>query len=159
MANEKSATKKKTTVKKAAPKAVKANAKPAKTSTKAKPAAKAEVKATKAKVVKQNGGFAVIEIAGTQLKVEEGKKYTINKIDGAKGEKVSAELYKVLMTSDGDSINVGKPYVDGAKVELKVDTQKRDKKVDTRTFKSKARYRRKRAIRPMITRIEVTKIA
>lgn len=170
MAKETTTTTKKTTAKSAPKKAAKVAGKKSvskKVATR-KPVAKASTKSVAKKATKPveisvkkdvKPAFAVIEIAGTQLRVEEGKKYEINKIDGAKGEKVSLDLYKILMLSDGKSADLGKPYVDGAKVELKIDSQKRDKKIETRHFKSKSRYRRKTAIRPLITRIEVTKIA
>lgn len=168
MANEKTATKKKTTAsaesatkqitpaKKVTVKSKTAEKPVAKTTS--KPALKVTKSSTPAKKATATQ-FAVIEIAGTQVKIEEGKKYTVNKISGNKGEKVAVELYNVLMVADGEKVNVGKPYVDGVKVELKIDSQKLDKKIETRKFKSKSRYRRKVTTRPMVTRFEVTKIA
>lgn len=124
-------TKKKTTVKKIAP------------------VKKSTVK--KAKYV-----FAVIAISGIQLKVQEGERYEINKIEGEKGDKV--EVKEVLMTSDGENIKVGKPYLDDVKVILEVDTQMRGEKGEGFKYKAKARYRRKYGYRAELTRVIVKKI-
>lgn len=100
--------------------------------------------------------FAVVDVNGTQLRIEEGQKYEVKKVDGDKGAKYVSE--KVLLVSSADSTLVGKPYVDGASVEFVVDSQKLAPKVDTFKFKAKARYRRSYGSRAHITRLEVKKI-
>ena len=142
MAEKKSTTKKKTKAKAAPKKKAVAKAKPAKSEKTPKKTAAAK--------------FAVIEIAGSQLEVEAGKKYTIKKIEGEKGESITTE--KVLLISDGKSVKLGKPYVDGATVTMTIDSQKLDKKVDTFKYKAKTGYRRNYGQRAEITRIHVTSI-
>lgn len=110
----------------------------------------------KAPVKKSKDLFAVIEISGIQLKVKEGERYEINKIEGKKGDKV--EVKEILMTSDGESIKVGKPYIDGAKVTLAIDAQLKGNKVEGFKYKAKARYRRKYGYRAELTRVIVKKI-
>lgn len=178
MANEISKTMKETSKKDAAKVSVK---KPVKKSASAKTVSKAVKSTAKAKVTKksvksvasttkkapvkvektstEDKSFAVIEIAGTQLKVVAGGKYEINKIDGDKGDFVSADLYKVLMTSNGEDAKLGTTYIENTGLQLKIDSQKKGEKIETRKFKSKARYRRKVGFRPLITRIEVTKLS
>ncbi|HRI05827.1 MAG TPA: 50S ribosomal protein L21 [Candidatus Dojkabacteria bacterium] len=100
--------------------------------------------------------FVIVDVNGTQLKVEEGKKYVVNKVEGEKGSKYVSE--KVLLVSSADNTLVGKPYVEGASVEFIVDSQKKAPKVDTFKYKAKARYRRSYGSRAHITRLEVKKI-
>lgn len=148
-------TDKKTT--KAAPKAtaksVKAPKAEAKTTAKsAKPAAKA-VKTSKADV----NSFAVIQIGGVQLKVEEGKLYEVEKLEGDKGD--SFDVTEVLMYSKDDTVTLGKPFIDGAKVSLRIDSQKKGEKIDGFKYKAKSRYHKRYGHRALITRVEVQKIS
>ena len=59
--------------------------------------------------------YAVIEQGGKQYKVVQGDCINIELTDVA-DDAQSIELDKVLFVSDGKKINVGKPYIDGAKV-------------------------------------------
>jgi large subunit ribosomal protein L21 len=78
-----------------------------------------------------------------KLEAEAGKTFTFD---------------KVLMVGDSKSVKVGKPYLEGAKVEAKVLEQKKDKKVVTFKKKSKKRYERTIGHRQPITSIEITEI-
>lgn len=125
---------------------------------------KQEVKKTVSKVESKDKSvnvltptrFAVIELAGTQIKVTVGGKYTVSKINLEKGKTV--EVSNVLMVVDGDDIKIGKPYVEGAKVVLEIDSQKKDQKVKVFKYKAKSRYRRTRGHRAEITRVAVKEI-
>ncbi|MBM4103566.1 MAG: 50S ribosomal protein L21 [Planctomycetes bacterium] len=59
--------------------------------------------------------YAVIEQGGKQFKVSEGDVINIELTEVAPDAK-TIELNKVLFVSDGQSIKVGTPYLDGAKV-------------------------------------------
>ena len=59
--------------------------------------------------------FAVIEQGGKQYKVSQGDVIKIELTEVAPDAK-SIEMDKVLYVSDGKKIQVGTPYVDGAKV-------------------------------------------
>ncbi len=124
--------------------------------TKKKTVVKKTAPVKKNTVKKAKYTFAVIGISGIQLKVQEGERYEINKIEGVKGDKV--EVKEVLMTSDGENIKVGKPYLDDVKVVLEVDTQMRGEKGEGFKYKAKARYRRKYGYRAELTRVIVKKI-
>lgn len=100
--------------------------------------------------------FAVVEVNGEQLIVQEGGFYEINKIEGDKGTKM--ELDKVLLISDGEKLDLGKPYIDGAKVSVVIDSQKKDKKLRVFKFKAKSRYRKTYGSRALITRLHVVSI-
>ena len=100
--------------------------------------------------------FAIIKIAGTQLKVFEGKEYDINKIEGNKGDKV--EIPDVLLVVDGDDIKMGDPLVKDSKVVLEITSQKKDAKIDVLKYKAKSRYRKSIGHRALISRVLVKEI-
>ncbi|MFA7628014.1 MAG: 50S ribosomal protein L21 [Candidatus Dojkabacteria bacterium] len=101
--------------------------------------------------------FAVIKLAGSQLKVFEGKQYEVNKLSGEKGDKI--EIKDVLLVSDGKDTKIGKPLVKDAKVELEITSQKKGEKIDGLIYKAKSRYRKRYGFRPEITRVLVKKIS
>jgi len=100
--------------------------------------------------------FAVIKIAGTQLKVYEGNEYEVNKLDGSKGDKL--EIKDVLLFSDGKDVKIGDPLVKDSKVVLEITSQKKDKKVEVFKYKAKSRYRRSMGHRALITSVLVKEI-
>lgn len=104
----------------------------------------------------ENKKFAVIKLAGTQLKVFEGKQYEVNKLDGKKGD--TLEISDVLLVSDGENTKIGTPLVEGSKVVLEITSQKQDDKIDVFKYKSKSRYRRSAGHRSLISRVSVKEI-
>jgi len=101
--------------------------------------------------------FAIIKLAGSQLKVFEGKEYEVSKLSGKKGDKI--EIKDVLLLWDGKDTKIGKPLVKDAKVELKITSQKKGEKIDGLTYKAKSRSRRRYGFRSQITRVLVKKIS
>ena len=100
--------------------------------------------------------YAVIETGGKQYKVQEGDKLRVEKLDAQVGDTVTFD--KVLFLG-GDDAKVGRPYVEGAKVEAKVLEQNKAKKVVVYKFKAKKNYRNKRGHRQPYTFIEIGTIA
>jgi len=143
--------KKRTTIKKVAP--VKKNTVKKTTS---KKVVKKKVTAKKTITKKPAIDFAVIAISGTQLKIKEGDKYDIEKIEGKKGDKI--EVKEVLMISTNGEISVGKPYLKDTKVVLEINSQFKGKKIEGFKYKAKSRYRKKYGYRPQLTRVTVKKI-
>lgn len=121
------------------------------------PKAKKETKKTKEKTEKENKKFAVIKLAGSQLKVFEGKEYEVNKLSGKKGDKI--EIEDVLLIHDGKETKIGEPTIEDAKVTLEITSQKKGKKIDGLIYKAKSRYRKRYGFRPLITRVLVKKIS
>lgn len=100
--------------------------------------------------------FAVVDIAGQQLKVEENKKYYVRRLQNEPNTDVVFD--KVLLLSDGDDTKVGAPTVSGAKVSAKVLDHLKDDKVIVFKKKRRKSYRVKNGHRDFLTQIEVTKI-
>jgi large subunit ribosomal protein L21 len=59
--------------------------------------------------------YAVIEQGGKQYKVTKGDVIDIE-LTEVEADAKTIELNKVLFVSDGESVKVGQPYLDGAKV-------------------------------------------
>ena len=111
----------------------------------------------KKETTEKNSKFAVIKLAGSQLKVFEGKEYEVGKLPGKKGDKI--EIKDVLLIWDGKDTKIGKPLVEDAKVALEITSQKKGEKIDGLTYKAKSRSRRRYGFRPQITRVLVKKIS
>lgn len=98
--------------------------------------------------------YAVIRILGRQYKVVEGQELLVDKMNDLK------LVPEVLMTVDGDKVEVGKPVIKGAKVSLKIVTEvEKGEKVEVYHFKAKSRYRKHTGFRPQHTRVLVEKIS
>jgi large subunit ribosomal protein L21 len=101
--------------------------------------------------------YAVIRTGGKQYRVQEGDVLRIELLPGTEaGSDVTFE--EVLMLG-GDSLNVGTPLVDGAKVTATIVRNARDRKIVI--FKSRRRkgYRKKRGHRQWFTQIKITGIS
>lgn len=79
--------------------------------------------------------YAVMETGGMQFKVEPGMKLSIPRLETEEGGELS--VGRVLLVSDGEDVQVGKPLVDGATVRLKVISHDRGPKI--RVYKRKRR--------------------
>jgi len=79
--------------------------------------------------------YAVLETGGKQTLVRVGDKIEIEKLSVEAGQ--DAVLDTVCAVSDGTTLKVGAPYVEGAKVTLTVDGVIKGKKVIN--FKAKRR--------------------
>ena len=100
--------------------------------------------------------YALIEYKGKQYKAEKGAELTVDKLSEEKGSTITVD--SVLLVSDGDNVNVGTPYVSGAKVQIEVGESFRDKKVLVFKYKSKKDYRRLHGHRQEYTKVTVKDI-
>ncbi len=100
--------------------------------------------------------YAIVEIAGQQFKVEEGKKIFVHRLDLEEGKKVSFD--QVLLVEEDGKVSVGEPVVKDAFVEGKVLDNVRGDKVIVFKKKRKKGYRVKNGHRQDFTRIEIISI-
>lgn len=99
---------------------------------------------------------AVIATGGKQYVVSEGEIIKIELLKDA-GDKVT---FEPLLLIDGDSVTVGTPLVDKAKVTAEVlEADKQADKVTSIRYKSKKRVRKVRGHRQHQSIIKITKIA
>ena len=101
--------------------------------------------------------FAIVKFGKSQYKIKEGDKLLIDRIVGVK-EGEQKEVEGVLLVVDGESVIFGKPYIKGAKVNIKVLGEKKGEKIQAATYKAKARQRKKVGLRPIFTQILIEKI-
>ena len=99
---------------------------------------------------------AIFVTGGKQYKVSEGDVIFVEKLD-FEGETV--EFDNVLMTIDGDAVNVGTPNVAGAKVTAKLIKNGKSKKIMVFKFKAKKNYRRRQGHRQPYTKLQIEKIS
>ena len=100
--------------------------------------------------------YAIIESCGKQYKVAEGDVVFFEKLDVEEGKKVTFD--KVILVSEDGKVEVGNPYVKGIKVEGKVVSHGKAKKIIVFKMKAKKNYRRKQGHRQPYTKVEITGI-
>ncbi len=100
--------------------------------------------------------FAVIQTGGKQYRVSPGQKLKVEKLDVKAGDKVVFDT--VLLTSVGDTVKVGAPYIAGAKLEAKVLGDGKGKKAIVFKYHPKTRSRKKKGHRQEYTELEIVKI-
>ena len=101
--------------------------------------------------------YAIIEACGKQYKVAEGDVVFFEKLDAEEGKKVKFDNVVLVSGNDG-KIEVGSPYVKGAKVEGKVVSHGKAKKILVYKYKAKKNYRRTQGHRQPYTKVEITSI-
>jgi len=100
--------------------------------------------------------YAIVESGGRQYRAEEGNTFSVEKLPYEVGDQV--ELSNVLLIANGDSVQVGRPTVDGATVKATVVEQYRGKKIFVWKYRAKLRYRRRRGHRQDYTRLRIDEI-
>ncbi|MEZ4539998.1 50S ribosomal protein L21 [Promineifilum sp.] len=100
--------------------------------------------------------YAIVESGGRQYRAEEGHTFSVEKLPYEVGDQV--ELGNVLLIADGDSVQVGRPTIDGATVKATVVQQYRGKKILVWKYRAKLRYRRRRGHRQDYTRLRIDTI-
>ena len=100
--------------------------------------------------------YALIETGGKQYRVAEGDVLTVEKLAVEDGAQV--ELDKVLLLSKDGDVQVGAPYIEGAKVFGEVVESGKGKKVIIFKYKAKKDYRKKQGHRQPYTMIKITSL-
>ncbi|MBN1866563.1 50S ribosomal protein L21 [Candidatus Sumerlaeota bacterium] len=101
--------------------------------------------------------YALIRSGGKQYKVQKGDRLRVDLIRADAGASVS--LDDVLAVHDGETLVLGAPRVDSAKVTAKVLGHGRDRKIVVFRFKRRKGYHRKKGHRQGYTEIEIQDIA
>ena len=100
--------------------------------------------------------YAVIESCGKQYKVAEGDIVFFEKLEVEEGKKVTFD--NVVLVSNDGKVQIGNPYVKGIKVEGKVVSHGKGKKILVFKYKAKKNYRRTQGHRQPYTKVEITGI-
>lgn len=100
--------------------------------------------------------YAVVAAGGKQYKVQEGEILRVEKLDGEVGASVAFD--QVLMVSDGENVQIGRPVVENAAVRGHIVEQGKAKKIIVFKYKRRKRYRRKRGHRQQFTAVQIDQI-
>jgi len=100
--------------------------------------------------------YAIVDIAGQQFKVKQAQKLKVHRLEAEEGKHV--ELDQVLLVSDGKTVSVGTPVVEGFRIAAKVLAHSKGDKV--LVFKKKRRkgYQTLNGHRQAITEIWIEAI-
>ena len=100
--------------------------------------------------------YAIVEIAGQQMKVEAGRKIYVHRLENAEGETVVFD--KVLLVDNDGAIKVGAPVVEGASVKVTVLEHCKGEKV--LVFKKKRRkgYQKMNGHRQYMTKVQIEEV-
>jgi large subunit ribosomal protein L21 len=100
--------------------------------------------------------YALIVTGGKQYKLAKGDSLKIESIPGDVGAIV--EFDQVLMVANGDNINVGTPFVNGAKVIGEIVSHGRKEKINIIKFRRRKHHLKRMGHRQNYTQIKITNI-
>jgi large subunit ribosomal protein L21 len=100
--------------------------------------------------------YAVIELGGRQWKVEPGSRIDVNRVTGEVGATHTVE--RVLIAYDGQAMQVGRPYLNGAKVICEVIEHRLGPKVVSYHFRRRENWRKTVGHRQPLSRLEVKEL-
>ena len=101
--------------------------------------------------------YAVVDIAGQQFRVEQGKKIFVHRLQAEEGALLTFD--KVLLTEHEDVVQVGTPYIGGVAVKATVLGHLKGKKVIVFKKRRRKGYQKKNGHRQFLTQIHIDEIA
>ncbi len=109
------------------------------------------------KTTPESGAYAIVEASGQQFWLQPNRYYDLDRLHAEVDATITVD--KVLLVKSGEKATVGKPYVEGASVELKVMAHRRGQKVIVYKMRPKKKTRRKNGHRQELTRVMVESIS
>jgi large subunit ribosomal protein L21 len=100
--------------------------------------------------------YALVEIKGHQFKAEKGAVLQIDRVNAETGS--ALEFETVLLVSNDKGVQIGAPYVQGAKVKATISGTCRGEKVISYKYKRRKSYHRTVGNRALYTTIKVEDI-
>ncbi len=100
--------------------------------------------------------YAILESGGKQIQVAPGDRVRLEKLDAEVGSTVDFD--KVLLVSKDGNLELGKPYLEGARVTGTVLEQGRHRKILVFKKKRRKQYRRTRGHRQPFTAVQIESI-
>ena len=101
--------------------------------------------------------LAIFKTGGKQYSAKAGQILKVEKLDGAKGDKIS--FTDVLAVSDDKTSNIGEPLLKDASVEAKIVDQIRDKKIIVFKKRKRQNYRLTKGHRQYLTVLRIETIS
>jgi large subunit ribosomal protein L21 len=100
--------------------------------------------------------YAVIQTGGKQYRVSPGEEVKLEKLPGEVGDPIAFE--KVMLVSDGESVKIGKPYLENTSVVGRLTRHGKSRKVLVVKFKRRKNYRRKKGHRQQFSMVKIENI-
>ncbi|MBU6995246.1 50S ribosomal protein L21 [Ferrovum myxofaciens] len=100
--------------------------------------------------------YAVIKTGGKQYRVQSGEKLKVERIEAEVGSEIG--LDQVLMVADGETLCVGRPLVEGAKVVATVVSHGRHDKVRIFKMRRRKHYQKHQGHRQNYTELQIGSI-
>ncbi|MFM2320482.1 MAG: 50S ribosomal protein L21 [Thiothrix sp.] len=101
--------------------------------------------------------YAIIVTGGKQYRVAKGDTLLVEKLEVEEGASIDFE--NVLMVGEGESVQIGTPYLAGSKVTATVKAQTRGEKVRIMKFRRRKHHQKCTGHRQYLTEIEITGIS
>ena len=101
--------------------------------------------------------YAVIKTGGKQYRVAAGEKIKVEQIPADVGAEIT--LDQVLMVGEGESVKIGAPIVNGAKVTAKVIAHGRGPKVKIFKMRRRKHYQKHQGHRQNYTELRIEAIS
>ncbi|MEE9439660.1 MAG: 50S ribosomal protein L21 [Saprospiraceae bacterium] len=101
--------------------------------------------------------FAIVTIAGQQMKVTEGQEIFVHQLEAAEGDSISFD--QVLLIENNSSTTLGTPVISGAKVSATILAHQKGDKVIVFKKKRRKGYRVKNGHRQCFTKIKIDSIS
>ncbi len=101
--------------------------------------------------------YALIESGGKQYVAREGQSVDVDLLPDEVGS--TLKLDAVLLAVDGGSVAVGRPNVEGATVQARVEGHVKGPKIVVFRYIPKERFRRKQGHRQQYTRLRIEKVS
>ncbi len=100
--------------------------------------------------------YAIIEDGGKQYKAVIGESIEVDRYPLKVGEEI--DMDRVLLISDGETVKVGTPFINGARIEATVVAHIKGPKVTVFRYKAKERIRTKTGHRQQYTQVRIDAI-
>ncbi len=100
--------------------------------------------------------YAIVDIAGQQMKVEKGQEVFVHRLEGEEGAKMTFD--KVLLVDNKGKVSVGTPNVEGASVTAKIVSHLRGDKVIVFKKKRRKGYQKSNGHRQDLSKVVIEKI-
>jgi len=100
--------------------------------------------------------YAVIETGGKQYRVQPGDTVVVETLPGESGDAI--EFSRVLLISDDESVAVGRPVIEGARVTGEIVEHGLGEKLTVYKFKRRKNQRKRNGHRQQFTAVKINEV-